>query len=95
MLGDPLSLQAHTFVGRLDRVLEHSPMNRLLLVAHALAEVARADEGSAAIFKAAGLARQIRVEVDARKARAADSGDLSPAIVRAPDQSSHVASTHG
>ncbi len=80
MLGDPLSLQASTFASRMDRVLEHSPLNRVLVVAHVLAEVARADEGAAHIFKTAGLARQIRAEVDARKAGA--SRDEAAPIVR-------------
>lgn len=81
MLGDPLSMQASTFASRLDGVLEHSPLNRVLVVAHALAEVVRADTGAAEIFKASGLARQIRAEVDSRKAGALR--EASPAIVQA------------
>ena len=80
MIGEPLSLHASTLVSRLDGLLERGPLERLLLVAHALAEVARADPGAAGIVRASGLARQIRAEVDLRKA--GRSAAQVPAIVR-------------
>jgi len=81
MLGDPMSLKASTFVGRLDRMLERGPLERLLLVAHALADVARADPGAAEVFRASGLARQIRSEVEARKS-GASRVDARPIVWR-------------
>jgi hypothetical protein len=70
MLGDPLGMRACTLFGRLDKVLEQNALNRVLLTAHALAELARVDASAAQIFRSAGLAKQIRSEVDARKATA-------------------------
>jgi len=90
MLGDSLSLQAATFCLRVDRMLEQPPLARALLLAHALAEVAQADPGCAAIFKNAGLSRQIRDEVNARRAGRAVEQAGSATALQMP-----VASTAG
>lgn len=80
MLGDPLTMRALTFFGRLDRVLEQAALHRVLVVAHALAEIARHDATATTVFQDAGLARQIRNEVAARKAGA--FMDFSEPVVR-------------
>jgi hypothetical protein len=80
MLGDPLGMRACTLFGRLDKVLEQAALNRVLLMAHALAEMARVDASAAAIFRSTGLARQIRTEVEARKASAL--AEFSAPVVR-------------
>lgn len=87
MLGDPMTMRASTLFGRLDRVLEQAALNRVLVVAHALAEIARHDTSAATVFKDAGLARQIRSEVEARKAGAFT--DFSEPVVRHPQHDSH------
>lgn len=88
MLGDPMTMRASTLFGRLDRVLEQTALNRVLVVAHALAEIARQDASAATVFKDAGLARQIRSEVEARKAGA--FMDFSEPVVRHAQQDSHA-----
>jgi predicted transcriptional regulator len=86
MLGDPLNMTAATLHGRLDRLLEQTSLNRVLVVAHALSEIARRDASAAAVFKAAGLAGQIRTEVEARKAAALTefSAPVVPAVAPSP-----------
>jgi len=84
MLGDPITMNAATLFGRFDRVLEQTSLNRVLVLAHALAEIARRDESAAMVFKAAGLAGQIRTEVEARKAAALT--EMSSPVVRPPAQ---------
>ena len=90
MLGDPLGMRACTLFGRMDKVLEQAALNRVLVVAHALAEMARVDASTAAIFRSAGLARQIRTEVEARKASALvefSAPVVRPARLSAPVES--------
>lgn len=67
-LRTPSCARAGTLVQRLDCLLEHGALGRVLVVAQALAAAAAADACVAEILRVAGLAGQIRAEAGARKA---------------------------
>lgn len=84
MIGDPVNLRSATFLSRVDAVLSHAPVNRLLLLAQALADTARVDPGAADIFRRSDLAPRIREELEARKSglRAVEAIVAPPSQIR-------------